>query len=78
MSKVTFQDFLNKVKQKQEKKIKVIDLEIKSLGCSLTFTRPTDDELLDYSNDMANSITMNANKEIVDQNMKKMYKASKS
>lgn len=78
MSKVTFQDFINKVKQKQESKVKVIDLEVKSLGCSLTFTRPNDDELLDYSNEMANSITVNSNKEIVDQNMKKMYKASKS
>lgn len=78
MSKVTFQDFLNKVKQKQESKVKVIGLEVKSLGCSLTFTRPSDDELLDYSNDMANSITVNSNREIVNQDMKKMYKASKS
>ncbi|KZL93557.1 hypothetical protein [Clostridium magnum] len=78
MSKVTFQDFLNKVKQKQESKVKILDLEVSSLGCSLTFTRPSDDELLDYSNEMANSVTVNANKEIVDQDMKKMYKASKS
>lgn len=48
---VTLQEFLNKVKEKEENKVKIAKIEIKEIG-EVEFQRPKESELLRYNNEM--------------------------
>lgn len=48
---VTFQDFLNKVREKEAKKVKVAMVEVEGIG-EIEFQRPNESELLRYNNEM--------------------------
>ena len=48
---VTLQEFLNIVKEKEEKKVKIAKVEIKEIG-EVEFQRPKESELLRYNNEM--------------------------
>ena len=48
---VTFQDFLNKVREKEAKKVKIAKIEVEGIG-EIEFQRPDESELLRYNNEM--------------------------
>lgn len=48
---VTLQEFLNKVREKEAKKVKVAKVEIEGIG-EIEFQRPNESELLRYNNEM--------------------------
>lgn len=48
---VTFQDFLNKVREKEAKKVKIAKVEVEGIG-EIEFQRPDESELLRYNNEM--------------------------
>lgn len=47
----TLQEFLNKVREKEAKKVKIAKIEIKEIG-EVEFQRPNESELLRYNNEM--------------------------
>ena len=47
----TLQEFLNKVREKEAKKVKITKIEIKEIG-EVEFQRPNESELLRYNNEM--------------------------
>lgn len=48
---VTLQEFLNKVREKEAKKVKVAMVEVEGIG-EIEFQRPDESELLRYNNEM--------------------------
>lgn len=48
---VTLQDFLNKVREKEEKKVKIAVIDIEGIG-EVEFQRPKESDLLKYNNDL--------------------------
>lgn len=48
---ITLQEFLNKVREKEAKKVKVAIVEIEGIG-EIEFQRPKESELLRYNNEM--------------------------
>ena len=46
---VTLQDFLNKVREKEEKKVKIAVIDIEGIG-EVEFQRPKESDLLKYNN----------------------------
>jgi hypothetical protein len=53
---LTFQEFLNKVREKEAKKVKVAKVEIEGIG-EVEFQRPDESELLRYNNELAKCYT---------------------
>lgn len=47
----TFQEFLNKVKEKENKKVKIAVVEVEGIG-EIEFQRPNESELLRYNNEI--------------------------
>lgn len=47
----TLQEFLNKIREKEAKKVKITKIEIKEIG-EVEFQRPNESELLRYNNEM--------------------------
>lgn len=47
----TLQEFLNRVREKEAKKVKITKIEIKEIG-EVEFQRPNESELLRYNNEM--------------------------
>lgn len=80
-NKLTLEDFTRKAIAKFENRKMVIDIEIKSFGGTLTFTRPTENMLLEYSNDNANAVKTKENAEgkheVIAMDMPLMLQASK-
>lgn len=63
---MTLQEFINRARQKEEQKIKAITLEVVDFG-EVTFTRPTKDELMEYTQvmmDMYQEANGNKNAEL--------------
>lgn len=48
---ITLQEFLNKVREKEAKKVKVAIVEVEGIG-EIEFQRPKESELLRYNNEM--------------------------
>lgn len=47
----TFQEFLNKVREKENKKVKIAVVEVEGIG-EIEFQRPNESELLRYNNEI--------------------------
>lgn len=50
---ITLQDFINKVKEKENNKVKITTIEVEGFG-EIEFQRPSDEELLRYNNEILN------------------------
>ncbi|EPY2283510.1 hypothetical protein ACTQ4P_05645 [Clostridium sporogenes] len=55
--KITLEDFIKKATDRYNKRKKVVEIEIKGVG-TLVFKRPTDSELLEFKDTLANSVKM--------------------
>lgn len=63
---MTLQEFINRARQKEEQKIKAVTLEVVDFG-EITFTRPTKEELMEYTQvmmDMYQEANKNENTEL--------------
>ncbi len=80
-NKLTLEDFTKKAISKFENRKMVTDIEIDSFGGTLTFTRPTENQLIEYTNDNANAVETKENSagkhEVIGMNMPLMLQASK-
>ena len=50
------QDFLNKARENESKKLKIIEIEVEGFG-KIEFSRPTVNELVEYTNKVAGAVT---------------------
>ncbi|MGO5072338.1 hypothetical protein ACTQ4K_00055 [Clostridium sporogenes] len=55
--KITLEDFIKKATDRYNKRKKVVEIGIKGFG-TLVFKRPTDSELLEFKDTLANSVKM--------------------
>ncbi|WP_017211846.1 hypothetical protein [Clostridium beijerinckii] len=76
MNKISLEDFIKKGLEKSEGIRKEADIEIEGYG-SITFVRPTEDNILEYLDAQANAIKMNKNEEIIGTDYKLLANASK-
>ncbi|APH22912.1 hypothetical protein [Clostridium botulinum] len=74
--KITLKDFIKKATDKYNKRRKVMDIEVEGFGL-LTFTRPSDSDLLKFKDILANSIKMNKDESIDKLDYGRMLDASK-
>ncbi|KOM97273.1 hypothetical protein EXM36_17205 [Clostridium botulinum] len=74
--KITLEDFIKKATEKYNKRKKVVDIEVENFGI-LTFTRPSDSDLLEFKNTLANSIKMSKDESIDKLDYGQMLNASK-
>lgn len=74
---ITLQEFIEKAQNKVKNRKMTTDIDIPSMECSLTFMRPSEDELLEYMNEISKSIKVDKNKTVIETDMIKMFEASK-
>ncbi|NFH34474.1 hypothetical protein FDC49_19540 [Clostridium sporogenes] len=74
--KITLEDFIKKATEKYNKRKKVADIEVEGLGV-LTFTRPSDSDLLKFKDVLANSIKFSKDESIDKLDYGRMLDASK-
>lgn len=70
-----FQEFLNKVRENEEKRLKFIELEVAGIG-NMVFTRPKNSDLLGYITDVTKSSKYGKNGEVEEMDYEKMVVAS--
>ncbi|ENK1244719.1 hypothetical protein AB2063_002932 [Clostridium botulinum] len=63
--KITLEDFIKKATDRYNKRKKIVEIEVEDFG-ALTFTRPTDSELLEFKNTLANSVKMSTKDKSID------------
>ncbi|WP_242976247.1 phage tail tube protein [Clostridium sporogenes] len=61
--KITLEDFIKKATDRYNKRKKVVDIEVEGFG-ALTFKRPSDSDLLEFKNTLANSIKFSKDESI--------------
>ncbi|NCI22164.1 hypothetical protein EJM73_19490 [Clostridium botulinum] len=74
--KITLEDFIKKATDKYNNRKKVVDIEVENFGL-LTFKRPSDADLLEFKNTLANSIKMSKDESIDKLDYGQMLNASK-
>ncbi|MBO0575098.1 hypothetical protein EXQ42_09475 [Clostridium botulinum] len=74
--KITLEDFIKKATDKYNNRKKVVDIEVENFGL-LTFKRPSDSDLLEFKNTLANSVKMSKDESIDKLNYGQMLNASK-
>lgn len=74
--KITLEDFIKKATDKYNKRKKVADIEVEGFGM-LTFTRPSDSDLLKFKDILANSIKFSKDESIDKLDYGRMLDASK-
>ncbi|ACO83966.1 hypothetical protein EXN54_19375 [Clostridium botulinum] len=74
--KIALEDFIKKATDKYNKRKRVVDIEVEGFGI-LTFTRPSDSDLLEFKNTLANSIKMSKDESIDKLDYRQMLNASK-
>ncbi|NFF69331.1 hypothetical protein FDF69_20415 [Clostridium sporogenes] len=74
--KITLEDFIKKATDRYNKRKKVVDIEVEEFG-ALTFKRPSDSDLLEFKNTLANSVKMSKDESIDKLNYGQMLNASK-
>lgn len=70
-----FQEFLNKVRENEEKRLKFIELEVTGIG-NMVFTRPKNSDLLEYITDVTKSSKYGKDGEVEEMDYEKMVVAS--
>ncbi|NHI47971.1 hypothetical protein FDE94_08830 [Clostridium botulinum] len=74
--KITLEDFIKKATDKYNNRKKVTDIEVEGFG-ALTFTRPSDSDLLKFKDILANSIKFSKDESIDKLDYGQMLNASK-
>lgn len=74
---ITLQEFIKKAQDKVKNKKMVIDVDVPSMDCKITVTRPEEDELLQYLSDVTKAIKADKAGNVLDTDIKQMYDASK-
>ncbi|KGO13370.1 hypothetical protein NZ45_12800 [Clostridium botulinum] len=74
--KITLEDFIKKATDKYNKRKKVVDIDVEGFGL-LTFKRPSDADLLEFKNTLANSVKMSKDESIDKLDYGQMLNASK-
>ncbi|MBE1305839.1 hypothetical protein G4W71_17690 [Clostridium botulinum] len=74
--KITLEDFIKKATNRYNKRKKVVEIEVEEFG-ALTFTRPSDSDILEFKNTLANSIKMSKDESIDKLDYRQMLNASK-
>jgi hypothetical protein len=76
LKKLSLDEFINKGLEKETNRKKEVDINIEGLG-PVTFTKPTEDEMLEFLNAQANSFKINKNEEIIGSDLISLTAASK-
>ncbi|EQC1537550.1 hypothetical protein [Clostridium botulinum] len=74
--KIGLEDFIRKATDKYNRRKKVAEIEVEGFGL-LTFKRPTDAELLEFKNVLANSVNVSKDENITKIDYSNMLQASK-
>ncbi|GAA0735854.1 hypothetical protein [Clostridium oceanicum] len=74
--KLTLEDFIKKATDKHTKRKKVVDIDIEGFGL-ITFKRPSDSDLLDFKDVLANSVKVTKDEKIDKLDYRQMLEASK-
>ncbi len=76
-NKITFDEFVTKAQAKKSNKKLVADIYIDEEFGSVTFNRPTNNQILEYINGISNAVTVDKEGNAVGQDFAKMFEASK-
>ncbi|WP_099192224.1 hypothetical protein [Tepidibacter mesophilus] len=73
---LTLEVFRKKAIEKEQQRIKFTDIEVDGFGL-VRFNRPTDNQLIEYSNRISNAFKFNKKGEVLGQDLTEIYEANK-
>lgn len=68
---ITLEQIIEKLNKKEEKKVKITQIEVEEYGL-MEFTRPHDNDILQYFSDITKAIELDDTEEIKDKKVKKI------